>query len=135
MTEPLWVYEVSTGRLFRPDGSLAGTGYAGGNLGQDPSAVNNPADESIRDVGPLPEGLYSFGSARNSPTLGPLAIPLDPDASNAMFGRSGFFVHGDVSGKYQSASEGCIVMPNSVRQEMEASPVRRLQVAASLQRV
>jgi Protein of unknown function (DUF2778) len=135
MTEPSWVYEITTGRLFRPDGTLAGTGYAGGNLGQDPEAVNNPADSYIKDVGPLPSGWYTFGSAHNSPTLGPVAIPLEPDTDNVMFGRSGFYCHGDLAEKYQSASEGCIVMANPIRMEMEASPVRRLQVVAVLRGV
>ena len=125
-----WTFEISTGKMYRPDGSLAGTGYAGGDLGKVPAAVDNPADESQKDIGPLPEGWYTFGSARNSPTLGPLAIPLYPDPENQMYSRSGFWLHADSEVNHGMASEGCIVLDHSIRQEMESSPMRRLKVVA-----
>ena len=127
-----WVFEITTGKMYRPDGSLCGTGYAGGDLGKVSDAVDNPVYESVHDVGPLPEGWYTFQSARNSPALGPLAIPLDPDPENIMYGRLDFYCHGDIANKFESASEGCIIMSEDVRREMEASPVRRIQVVAAV---
>lgn len=124
-----WIFEISTGKLFDPNDNCVATGYSGGNCGQDPSGVDNPADESIPDVGPIPEGVYSLGTPVPQSHLGPFAIPLLPSSSNQMFGRSGFFCHGDNA--THSASEGCIIMPPAVRQSMWASPDHQLQVVAT----
>ncbi|HEY3875198.1 MAG TPA: tlde1 domain-containing protein [Candidatus Kapabacteria bacterium] len=114
-------YEQSTGKLFR-DGTPLGTGYAGGFCGQRPDGVNNPALQFVHDVGPLCEGGYTLGEARDSAHLGPYAIPLVPEPSNNMGGRGGFFIHGDVIGKEGqcAASDGCIIMARSIRNELRA---------------
>ena len=125
----MWTYEQSTGKLSE-DGKLVGTGYAGGNIpsNHNPKAVNNPAMQEIHCVGPLPRGLYTIGTAHNEPTLGPMAMYLQPSVGNTMFGRSGFFMHADSISHPGQASEGCIVMPLNVRQQVATSSDRRLQV-------
>jgi hypothetical protein len=125
-----WVFESSTGKMFRPDGSLAGTGYAGGNCGKNPEGINNPKMQNVKLIGPLPEGFYTFGGLiACDPHLGLYVYPLMPDHDNIMFGRGGFYNHGDTKTP-RCASEGCIVMSYAIRKEMHESPCQRLQVIA-----
>jgi hypothetical protein len=115
-----WTYEQSTGRLYSPDGAHVATGYAGGNCGKNPEGVNNHQLQSVPHIGPLPVGIYVAGDVVQQSHLGPFAIPLIPAASNEMFGRSGFFMHGDTTPS-GNASEGCIIMPRAVRNEFYES--------------
>lgn len=112
-----WTYKQSTGELRDSSGKLVATGYAGGNCGKAPEGKNNPDMQCVVKTGPLPRGLYTFGAPVMQSHLGPFAIPLKPDQQNEMFGRSAFFMHGDRTSAPGSASEGCIIMPRSVREE------------------
>ena len=87
----MWTFEQDNGKLTH-DGNLVGNGYAGGNIPPnfDATAVNNPARQAEHCVGPLPRGKYSIGPAHTEPELGPVAMRLDPDPANQMFGRAGF---------------------------------------------
>ncbi len=123
-----WMYQQSTGRLTDPNGVLVATGYSGGNCGKVPSGVNNPAMQSIKCCGPLPRGAYTLGTPVEGSSLGPLAIPLLPDPGNQMFGRGGFYMHGDTPEMNESASEGCIIMPHAIRTIVAASTDKRLEV-------
>src|SRR5271163_365720 len=98
----MWTYHQKTGELFDPDGKLAATGYSGN--GPD---LNNPAAEVAIGHGPIPAGLYHIG-APHSPIdhLGRLAMPLIPEPTNHMYGRSGFFLHGDNEMMNHTASDG-----------------------------
>jgi len=69
----------------------------------------------------LPQGVYSFSETEDSPTLGPFAIILVPNAANEMFGRSTFRMHGDSISHPGAASEGCIIMPRSIREKVFGS--------------
>jgi hypothetical protein len=126
----MWVYEQNTGKLISPDNELVATGYAGGNEGKNHEGVNNHDMQGVKFVGPLPCGIYTFGEPVEHSHLGPFAIPLIPDPDNEMFGRGGFFCHGDTipSG---NASEGCIIMGRSVREAMWASADHTLSVQVS----
>ena len=126
----MWTYQQSSGKLTAPDGTIEGIGYAGGNCGKNPEGVNNCEMETASCVGPLPVGMYTFGVPQDNPKLGPFAIPLQPDQSNVMYGRGGFFCHGDTSAMNHSASEGCIIMARSIRESMWASSDHDLQVVA-----
>lgn len=123
-----WVYEQSTGRLYSPDGAHAATGYAGGNEGKNPEGVNNHAMQAMPNIGPLPVGFYTIGVPIAESKLGPFAIPLNPYITNSMFGRGDFYCHGDTSQMNHSASEGCIIMPRVVRNELAASTDKQLAV-------
>lgn len=108
-----WLYVQSTGELYRPDGTLAGKGYAGCGKGK-----NRPCMDHVRNTGPLPVGLYRIGRPGLHPKLGPIAIPLEPDRWNRMYDRGGFYVHGDSAVNPGEASEGCIVAGPKIRTEL-----------------
>lgn len=96
------------------------TGYAGGNEGLNPQGVNNSSYQSTPDVGPLPEGGYNIGT--DNGRMGPLSLPLTPWLGNSMFGRGGFYIHGNNSHKPPlSSSEGCIVIDRNARQTINDS--------------
>ena len=118
-----WLYHQPTGILTAPDGSVAGAGYAGYGDG-----VNNPADEAIPDVGPIPHGRYSIGPAFTHPVCGPVAMRLEPLPGTDTHGRSGFLMHGDSSAMNHTASHGCIIMARDIRLRVAASAVRVLVV-------
>jgi hypothetical protein len=122
----MWIYSQSTGILKDADGHLVGRGYAGNGAG-----LNEPAFQNVKDVGPLPRGMYTFGPLRiDDPVVGEYAIPLIPDARNEMFDRSDFFCHGDNPSLNHSASDGCMVQTKSVRIAMYSSADRRVMVTA-----
>ena len=117
----MWTFEQSTGKLYNKQGTLVTAhAYAGGNCGKSPEGKNNPDMQNVPKVGPLPCGLYTLGKVVLESHLGPFAIPLIPDPSNEMFGRGEFFIHGDTvpSG---NASEGCLILPRELREEIYAS--------------
>ena len=126
-----WTYEQSTGKLYDPYGDLVATGYAGGNCGKNPEGINNHAMQNVKMIGPLPCGLYRMTDVVLKSQLGPFAIRLIPDSKNEMFGRSGFFCHGD---KFPSlaASEGCIIMPRGIRELMWKSECHDIRVVEKL---
>ncbi len=123
----MWIYEQSTG-ILRHNGVVIATGYSG--MGAD---KNQPADESVKNMGPLPEGLYTVGAvmAEGPGGTGKYVLPLTPDATDVMFGRGGFYMHGDSISHPGFASEGCIVMPYAARIAVATSPDKRLQVVAA----
>lgn len=123
-----WIYEQATGRLMDPSGAIAATGYAGGNCGKNPEGKNNPAMQDCKAIGPLPVGRYTLSTPQLQSHLGPFAIPLIPAPGNEMFGRSGFFVHGDSIEHPGAASEGCIIVPRTVRGAMWESNDHSLEV-------
>lgn len=124
----MWTFEISTGKFFDPTGAFVSKGYAGGNEGKNPEGINNPEMTGVKDIGPLPEGLYTMGEPVEHSRLGPFAVPLTPDPANEMFGRGGFFCHGDTAALDHSASEGCIILPRAIRELAWNSSDHRLQV-------
>ena len=83
------------------------------------------------NVGPIPQGIYTIGAPHNPPDhLGPLALPLYPDPGNTMFGRFGFFVHGDNQFANHTASDGCIVIFHGVRMQIASSTDKNLVVTS-----
>lgn len=105
----MWRYEQKTGNIFFGNTWL-GTCYSGAGEGK-----NNPAMQNIHNVGPIPCGMYTIGKAYGSTKTGPLTIELTPDASNEMFGRSEFRIHGDNKAMNGTASEGCIIASLGIR--------------------
>jgi len=104
------IYEQSTGKILTDIGTLFGQGYAGHGEGK-----NNPSMENIKMVGPLPKGIYHIGEPYDSPHTGPFTLPLTPDSSNEMYGRSDFKIHGDSISNPGTASNGCIILPRDIR--------------------
>lgn len=124
----MWTFKQSSGEYLDPGLSVKIVGYSGGDCGRSPEGVNNPECESQRRVGPIPKGRYTISSPIDHPRLGAYVLFLTPDKDNEMFGRSGFAIHGDNKELNQSASEGCIIIPRLVREEVWLSGDHRLQV-------
>jgi hypothetical protein len=119
----MWIYEQRTGRMTH-DGLLPSRGYSGHGEG-----YNNPEMESVANVGPIPKGTYTIEAPiEPGGHLGPCALPLVPDSVNQMFGRQGFYIHGDNVHLNHSASDGCIILGPDARHAIKISPDRRLQV-------
>ena len=96
-------------------------GYAGNGEGR-----NNPDAEHIRNVGPLPKGIYKVARSITSDHLGPLVFRLWPNPRNRMYGRSGFLIHGDNA--RGDASRGCIILARPAREAVEKFNVRAVCV-------
>jgi len=118
----MWYYSQRLGTLNQ-DGVYVAKGYAG-----HPPHVNDPTAQAIHNVGPLPQGFYTIGAMFDSPSLGPDIMALIPDQDNEMFGRSGFYMHGDNPRHVGFSSDGCIIMAHLIRLQVNNSDDRRLKV-------
>lgn len=121
-----WEYSQSRGELTYVNNQTGertriGIGYSGHDIG-----FNNPDLQNIRDVGPIPQGIYDIGGA--TATRGPLTLPLTPRKDTDTFGRDDFRIHGDNSSGNQGASKGCIILPRSIREQIDNSGVSELRV-------
>ena len=119
----MWTYEQSTGILRDAKWGHVSSGYAGRGDGK-----NNPAMQHVKNVGPLPTGLYHIEKAITHQRLGPLSLLLMPDIGNVMLGRYGFYIHGDSLEAPGEASEGCIVLGRAARAVVNESNDRWLSV-------
>ena len=122
-----WVYQQATGHLFL-NTIFIGTGYCGHGSG-----LNNPAAQDQQNIGPIPTGSYAIGPVHTPPDhLGPLALPLYPDPTNQMYGRFGFFMHGDNQYANHSASNGCIIMGPDIRRQVSSGDDKTLVVVSGI---
>jgi hypothetical protein len=119
--EKQWTYKQTTGELLL-DGKAVGKGYSGHGEG-----LNNPDQEAIRDVGPIPAGNWSIGDAFKHETKGPMVMRLSPDGHKA-HGRDGFLIHGDNKKGDKSASNGCIILGPDLRDKISKSGIKKLKV-------
>lgn len=117
-----WAYSQASGKLAH-DGADVAFGYSGAGDGK-----NNPAMQDAHNVGPIPQGAYTINEPKDTVTHGPYVLPLTPDAENEMFGRAGFLIHGDSVVHPGTASEGCIIVPRAVREQIWASGDTRMTV-------
>jgi hypothetical protein len=118
-----WTYSQGTGVLRDPQGNEAAVGYSGNGEG-----LNNCEMQNVKQVGPIPQGLWVMGSPYNSKNVGPYAIPLKPVPLTNTYGRSAFLIHGDNNRRDRSASHGCIILPRKVRNFIVDSGVKILRV-------
>lgn len=118
-------YQQSTGRFTEANGNLIGVGYSGNGQG-----LNNPEMQAVAMHGSLPQGDYEIGPALTHAKLGILAMALTACAGQPVFGRSGFFIHGDNQAMNHTASEGCIILPHVARVAISGSSDRKLRVIA-----
>ena len=121
----MWTYFQKSGELADPDGEIVSIGYSGSLWGK-----NNPAAQAVPNVGPIPRGTYSIADPRDSPTHGPCVLPLTRVGGQS-FGRSAFLIHGDGIRHPGAASQGCIVLDRTTRDEIAASDDRILRVLAT----
>ncbi len=128
----MWTYAINTGFLYSQSGEMVGAGHAGHDVIENGviavQGKNNPAMTQMKDIGPLPVGLYTIMPPKNYGTVGQYAMALVPDPTNEMFGRSGFFMHGDSRENQGLDSDGCIVQQFPVRQLVAKSNDTRLEV-------
>jgi hypothetical protein len=120
-----WVYKQSDGKIMRggADGPLVGKGYSGKGSGKD-----NPSAQASPSFGPIPRGTYRVGSPFQHPHAGAYALRLTPIDGTYTFGRSGFLIHGDSRANPGDASDGCVVLPLTVRQQIWNSGDHILEV-------
>lgn len=87
--------------------------------------------DGVLNVGPLPRGKYTIEECYTGEntdkwgrgTKGDPALSLTPKDGTDIKGRSDFLLHGDYPDddpRYGTASEGCIVVPRTVRQWIRA---------------
>jgi Protein of unknown function (DUF2778) len=106
--------------------TAAGPAYSGA-----PGHVDDPTAEAIKACGPIPEGTWAIGAMiADGGKLGPNVLPLEPVAGTVTFGRGGFFIHGDNAAHDETASEGCIIAGQMLREAIDQDPDRTLQVVA-----
>lgn len=107
----VWYYFIASGAFSRPFSTVpVFIAYSGkGTFRDDPTAT------ALKGQGPIPVGMYRALNPRDHPTLGPVAIPLEPHPATETYGRGGFYIHGDNGRGDFSASSGCIVVQRSAR--------------------
>ena len=114
-------YVIATGHLTVSGQTFSG--YAGKGMW-----INDPDSTDEVSRGPLPCGTYRLHKPVRHPRLGPLSIRLEPVPGTEMFGRSGFFIHGDNARGDRSASSGCIVVNRVARETIARLLVREPQL-------
>ena len=112
-----------------PDGTKkdGGAGYSGQGQG-----LNNPKAQDKPNVGPIPQGNWKIEPQKNNVTGQghklPASMRLDPAKGTETYGRSGFLIHGDNSQRNNSASNGCIILDRSIRNQIGGSGDNNLTV-------
>lgn len=127
----VWIYQQSSGEIWHvlnPDTANASIDYVGSGYSGNEEGLNNPDEEDVPFVGPIPEGTYSIGSPYDSAKTGPNSLPLTPEYGTDTYGRSSFLIHGDNSAADFSGSEGCIVTGPSARATIINSDDNTLEV-------
>lgn len=120
----MFIFQIFQGLVIK-DTKLFAHAYSGREDGK-----NNPAMVQVRNVGPIPPGLYAIeGPPFDSATHGPFCMRLRPKDGTNTFGRDGFMVHGDSIKRPGDASHGCIVMARWAREALWASGDRTLRVS------
>lgn len=118
-----WLYQQSTGNLSF-NGEFVQRDYSGAATGK-----NNPAMQTVPDIGPIPRGTYDIGAPHTSPHTGTYTLNLTPGPGTNTFGRSAFRIHGDDSLHHPgTASEGCVIMSVTTRHRIWGSGDHTLEV-------
>jgi hypothetical protein len=119
----MWTYSQSSGKMYH-DGVFFALGYSGIAAG-----LNNPNMQSVKNIGPLPRGLWTIGPYYDHPHLGPVTMNLYPHPETNTYDRSDFRIHADLrlySGQHL-ASHGCIILIKPERLIVAASLDRELE--------
>jgi len=122
-----WTYSQNSGEL-QHNGKHVATGYSGAGQGK-----NNPAMENVSNVGPIPHGEWTIaGPPIDTKDHGPYVLRLNPTSETETHGRSGFLMHGDSKESPGCASQGCVIMPRAVREEVWNSGDHDLDVVSRI---
>lgn len=119
----MWTYRQRSGALLNPAGVRIAVGYAGYA-----DHKNQPESERYKNLGPLPRGLYRMLAPVTSQRTGPYTLRLIPDKTTQMYGRSGMAIHGDSKKFPGTASNGCIILPRTIRETIWKSGDKGLMV-------
>lgn len=109
----LWTWDQSSGTLLK-HGRVIAHGYAGAGAGK-----NNPDQQGVVQVGPIPRGVWRMTRVKNGGHTGPFTIVLEPEPGTNTLGRSAFRIHGDNS--THDASQGCIILQRPFREQIWAT--------------
>lgn len=123
----MWIFKQSTGELFKSgDPKPIAVGYSGHEQGK-----NNPVLQTVRDLGPIPEGFWTFAALiEDGGRLGKNILHIIAKVGTATFGRSGFFMHGENPEHPGMSSDGCLIFPMAIRLRIWESGDHDLQVIA-----
>ena len=122
-----WTYAQRSGELHQ-DGQHVATAYSGAGEGK-----NNPALQDVPNLGPIPRGNWTIvGPPVDTRDHGPCVLRLEPAAETETHGRRGFLIHGDSRTHPGTASQGCIILPRAIREQVWQSGDRELEVIAEL---
>jgi len=109
-------YIISTGEFYM-DEKLLEKGYSGYyNVTSKVDYRNDPFAQCVKDRGPIPVGRYYMSDGNNRKTK--YSIKLTPVDITAMCNRVNFLIHGDSIHVAGTASEGCIILGLTSRQEI-----------------
>lgn len=123
-----WEYQQSTGTLCLVDTTGKVTYYATGYSGRG-QGLNNPDDQAISFVGPIPQGSYTIGAPYHNTQTGPITMDLTPEDGTDTFGRDLFRIHADNKSQNFTASEGCIIINEpDIRTQIWNSGIHELEV-------
>ena len=121
----MWLFTISRSTRntkLTKDGIFVSNECYSGSL--DGDGYNNAALSHVKNVGPLPEGMYTIeGPPYDHKEKGPYVLRLQPYSSNEMFNRDGFLIHGkplpprDIN----SGSDGCICADHATRMRIYQS--------------
>lgn len=110
------IFHQDSGVIRDRHGRIIGAGYSGRGAHK-----NQHGSQAVKGEGPIPVGVYVIGEPRTSPHTGRFVLPLTPVHGNEMFGRGSFEMHGENLAHVGESSNGCIVAPLPVRQEIANS--------------
>lgn len=118
-----WTYHQRSHYMSK-NGRKVANGYSGNG-----DAKDNPSKQHVKNHGPIPRGKYRIvGKPFHHPHTGPYTLRLQPAGANKMFGRDGFMIHGDSINHPGQASDGCIILSRSARQEIWESGDKTIEV-------
>ena len=119
-----WEYHQSSGFIYHDGVLVSDKGYSGKKPEQ-----NQHDKQDVKGRGPIPVGKYTLqGGPFKHHKTGAYTIRLHPVPSNEMFGRDNFMIHGDSEKHPGEASEGCIILPKSIRQQIWQSGDHEIEV-------
>ncbi len=125
-------YSQSTGRWTHPQVGLLAVGYAGADpdpsrKGEAGEGRNRPDMQDVRNTGPVVRGRYTITGPEEG-QHGGFVLRLNPHPENDMHGRGHFLIHGDSIAKPGTASQGCIILPRTIRWAIWGSGDHELEV-------
>ena len=121
----MWSYRISIGEMSQNGQPRAEVCYSGRG-----ACKNDPSKCGVVMEGPIPTGKYRIGNAYMHDTLGPYTMNLDPLPGTDTHGRSLFRIHGDSVAHPGDASHGCLIAPRSLREAINNTNDRILEVTA-----